>query len=57
MLLLAVATDNAMAHRVHARDDDPDDIELNGSDLRNEKDVGVYTKSVLAEGKSISKIN
>lgn len=52
-----MATDNAMAHRVHARDDDPDDIELNGSDLRNEKDVGVYTKSVLAEGKSISKIN
>ena len=40
-----------------AHDDDPDEIELNGTDLKNNNDVKTYSQTFLSEGKSITKIN
>ena len=54
-LLLGLYT--VSAHRLHVRDDDPDEIELNGTAMKDQKDVNLYSKTFLAEGKSITKIN
>ena len=48
---------SVQAGRLVVRDDDPDDIELNGSALKNNGDVGLYAKTFLGEGKNINKIN
>lgn len=45
------------AGRLVVRDDDPDEIELNGSALKSQSDVGVYAKTFLGEGKNINKLN
>ena len=37
--------------------DDQDDLELNGSAVKNSMDIGVYASTFLGEGKSISKLN
>ena len=57
MILLLGLTGTTEGHRLLSRDDDPDDIELNGTALRNENDLGTYSKTFLAEGKSITKLN
>lgn len=54
-LLLGVCS--VEAGRLLVRDDDPDEIELNGTALKDQKDVGVYAKTFLSEGKSITRIN
>ena len=56
-LLLGIASIDVQAHRIHVRDDDPDEIELNGTALKNQQDVSVYSNTFLKEGKSIKKIN
>lgn len=59
MLLLGISA-TAQGHRLHSRDDDPDDpdnIELNGSALKNQNDVNIYSKTFVGEGKSIQKLN
>ena len=56
-LFLGLSGVTVQGHRLVARDDDPDEIEINGTDLKNANDVGLYAKTFLAEGKSIQKIN
>ena len=53
-LLLGLATING--HRLLTRDDDPDDIELNGSALKNQSDVALYAKTFISEGKNTKQI-
>lgn len=43
--------------RLVVRDDDPDEIELNGTALKDQKDVNAYAKTFLGEGKSIKVLN
>ena len=38
-------------------EDVSDELELNGTALKNNQDVGLYAKTFLGEGKSIQKIN
>jgi len=57
VILLLGLTGTTSGHRLLSRDDDPDDIELNGTALRNENDQLTYQKTFLGEGKSISKLN
>ena len=39
------------------RDDDPDEIELNSSALKNQSDMGVYSQTFVKDGKSIKTLN
>lgn len=55
MLLLGLCS--VEGGRLLVRDDDPDEIELNGTAMKDSKDVNVYSKTFLTEGKSITKIN
>lgn len=55
MLLLGLCS--VEGGRLIVRDDDPDEIELNGTAMKDSKDVNVYSKTFLTEGKSITKIN
>lgn len=57
ILLLGLSATTTQCHRLHSRDDDPDEIELNGTDLKNNRDVNIYSKTFVGEGKSISKLN
>ena len=57
-LMLFLGYQGANALRLH--DDDSDeqaDLELNGSAVKNSQDVGIYARTFLGEGKSISKLN
>ena len=55
MLLLGLC--NVEGGKLLVRDDDPDEIELNATAMKDNKDVNLYSKTFLAEGKSITKIN
>jgi hypothetical protein len=44
--------------RLHDEDsDEQSDLELNGSAVKNSMDIGVYARTFLGEGKSITKLN
>ena len=53
-LLLGLST--IQGGRLVIRDDDPDDIELNGTALKNQSDVDMYQKTFIGEGKNTKQI-
>lgn len=58
LLLLLGLTDTTSGHRLNVRgEEDPDEIELNATAMKNQADVNVYAKTFLSEGKNIQKIN
>ena len=57
-LILFLGYQGVDAVRLHDEDEiEQNDLELNGSAIKNSIDIGVYASTFLGEGKSISKLN